>query len=391
MPAIFAYEQGVGKPARVGRITRIRSRQNIIRISFEFDQDIQPLTPEQLVDHAWDFDLNRYEMNRTHWAIKDIDLFAALDEIGIVRRVEAPRPQDTLFSRRTVIAAASQLQYLGHTNFGLMLLELGVAGLDASRDCGGLLARSNALANFAVNNDSTRTAENETIGYAIVRRAVEVLESNFSNFDGSEGAAFLAALESDGFTVSNQQVLPVGDKATPQSISSDESSIPALARPVGESSSEVQEVGPNLINPSIFHMPDDGIQENLVAVMMPFAPEFDPVIEAIRTACCEASLECMRVDDMWEDSTIIQDIFSLICRSRIVVVDLTGRNSNVFYETGIAHTLGKVVVPITQSEADVPFDLQHHRVARYRFDENGLQDLVTKLVSRLRFLTPNQR
>ncbi|MBT7755452.1 MAG: DNA-binding protein, partial [Candidatus Magasanikbacteria bacterium] len=93
MPAIFAYEQGVGKPARVGRITRIRSRQNIIRISFEFDQDIQPLTPEQLVDHAWDFDLNRYEMNRTHWAIKDIDLFAALDEIGIVRRVEAPRPQ----------------------------------------------------------------------------------------------------------------------------------------------------------------------------------------------------------------------------------------------------------------------------------------------------------
>ncbi len=46
--------------------------------------------------------------------------------------------------------------------------------------------------------------------------------------------------------------------------------------------------------------------------MMPFAPEFDSVIAAIRAACTGVSLECMRVDDLGEDSTIIQDIF---CKS----------------------------------------------------------------------------
>jgi len=58
---------------------------------------------------------------------------------------------------------------------------------------------------------------------------------------------------------------------------------------------------------------------------------------------------------MWEDATIIQDVFSLIYRASFIVVDSSGRNPNVFYETGIAHTLGKDVVPITQNDADVPF------------------------------------
>ncbi len=89
---------------------------------------------------------------------------------------------------------------------------------------------------------------------------------------------------------------------------------------------------------------------------------------------------------MWEDATIIQDVFALIYRARIVVVDFTGRNPNVFYETGIAHALGKPVVPITQSPDDVPFDVRHHRYLRYTLDAEGLQELTLKLTSRLRTL-----
>ena len=390
LPAIFAYEDPINQPARVGRITGIRSRQGVIRISFELDPNTPPLTPSQLADHAWDFDLNSFEMNRTHWAVKDVDLVGALGEIGIAVQVEAASPQDTQFSRRTVISAAVLLKNLGHTNFDHMLLQLGVAGLNASRDCGGLLARSNALAEFAVNNPSARTAEDETIGYAIVRRAVEAVpglsEDDPANLDDRERVAFIAALESDGFTVSNRQVLPTVDRTTPQPTSSDGGGSPASEQPIEDSPTEGQGVEPISIKPSLFRLPGGGLQENLVAVMMPFALEFDPVIAAIRAACAEASLECMRVDDMWEDLTIIQDVFSLIYRSRIVVVDLTGRNSNVFYETGIAHTLGKPVVPITQNRDDVPFDLQHHRFVSYLNNGEGLRDLITKLESRLRFL-----
>ena len=43
---------------------------------------------------------------------------------------------------------------------------------------------------------------------------------------------------------------------------------------------------------------------------------------------------------------MIQEVFNLLVRSRIVVVDLSGRNSNVVYDTGIAHTLDRTVVPL---------------------------------------------
>jgi len=82
----------------------------------------------------------------------------------------------------------------------------------------------------------------------------------------------------------------------------------------------------------------------------------------------------------------MQDIFSLIWRARVVVCDFTGRNANVFYEAGIAHTLSKPVVPITQQKADVPFDLQHHRFLQYLANREGLEDLLERLAKRLQTL-----
>jgi hypothetical protein len=82
----------------------------------------------------------------------------------------------------------------------------------------------------------------------------------------------------------------------------------------------------------------------------------------------------------------VQDIFELIYRSSIVIVDFSGRNPNVFYEAGIAHTLGKNVIPITQSIDDIPFDLRHHRVLKYLNNSEGLQELKRSLEKRLKVL-----
>jgi hypothetical protein len=46
--------------------------------------------------------------------------------------------------------------------------------------------------------------------------------------------------------------------------------------------------------------------------------------------------------------------FSPIDRSKAVICDCPNRNSNVFYEIGIAHTLGREVILITQIDADIP-------------------------------------
>ena len=120
-----------------------------------------------------------------------------------------------------------------------------------------------------------------------------------------------------------------------------------------------------------------------IAVMMPFQAEFDSVWRTLKAVGEAGGWVCQRADDIWEDSVLVNDVVALIARSKVVVCDLTGRNANVFYEAGIAHTLGRDVVLITQSPDDIPFDLRHHRYIQYLRNDEGLSDLKRSLSSRL--------
>ena len=272
-----------------------------------------------------------------------------------------------------------------------MLLEFGVEGLKAGRELGGLKARSNALAEFVIANPSVQTADGKPITEAIVQRAAEV--------GGVEHQQALSSiLEHEGYTVAEGRIISVAAASESQ---------PPYARTKRPTNNESAQrsgasQGPNItsprmevaatglaIFPTVFTLPSVSAEPNLVSVMMPFEASFNPVYEAIKAACRAASFDCKRVDDLWENTVVMQEVFSLIYRSRIVVVDFSTRNPNVFYETGIAHTLGKPVVPITQQEGDVPFDLRHHRHLRYLCNSEGLQNLTEKLASRLRTLRGN--
>lgn len=140
--------------------------------------------------------------------------------------------------------------------------------------------------------------------------------------------------------------------------------------------------------PSVFAVPESPLESDLAAVMMPLRAEFTPVHHAVRRACQTAGLRCLRANDIWEESAIVQDIFNLVFRAQVVIVDFTGKNPNVMYETGIAHTLGKHVVPISQSLEDAPFDLRHHRILTYLSNSEGLRQLQTGLAARLRQVAP---
>ncbi len=135
--------------------------------------------------------------------------------------------------------------------------------------------------------------------------------------------------------------------------------------------------------PQVFEIPRESIDRKLVAVMMPFTSAFLGVYHAISQAAASTGLYTQKADDIWNHSVLIQDIFSLIYRSHIVVCDFSGKNPNVFYEAGIAHMLGRHVVPITQSQDDVPFDLRHHRYIPYLNNGEGLAALAAQLSPRL--------
>ncbi len=138
------------------------------------------------------------------------------------------------------------------------------------------------------------------------------------------------------------------------------------------------------VQPKVFRVPDDPIDPTLVAVMGPFDASFDAMFAAVERAAADVGLHSLNARQVWDAEELIQDIFALIYRSRMVVCDFSGQNANVFYEAGIAHTMGKVVIPIAQAIGDLPFDLRHHRALIYRNDPAGLEELVRIVGRRMR-------
>lgn len=110
-----------------------------------------------------------------------------------------------------------------------------------------------------------------------------------------------------------------------------------------------------------------------VFVLMPFDPQFAPVFQDhILKICTDLCLDCKRADNIFGSADIISDVWALINNSKLLIADCTTRNPNVFYELGIAHTLGKNVIIITQNTDDIPFDIRHIRYIKYDFTPRGM-------------------
>lgn len=151
----------------------------------------------------------------------------------------------------------------------------------------------------------------------------------------------------------------------------------------------LRELQPRRTGPKVFSSADsEQIEPTLVSAMMPFHPSFDKVYAALQASAVSAGMRCRRADDIWENPAVIQDVVSLIDKSSVVICDCSGRNPNVFYEIGIAHTLGREVILITRTESDIPFDLRHLRYVSYLNNGEGLDALKVRLSARLADLAP---
>jgi len=102
-------------------------------------------------------------------------------------------------------------------------------------------------------------------------------------------------------------------------------------------------------------------------VMQPFGGPLGSYYATIyEPAIKKAGLTPIRADaEIFGTGKIIDQIWSGIKVSKILVAELTSRNANVFYELGLAHALMKPVVLISSNEEDVPFDIRHVRVIYY--------------------------
>lgn len=121
-----------------------------------------------------------------------------------------------------------------------------------------------------------------------------------------------------------------------------------------------------------------------VFVIMPFNQQNNEVYQDfIKGVCEKRGLGCCRSDDTLSSTNIINDIWELINNSELIIADCTGKNPNVFYELGIAHTLGKKVLMVTTDIEDIPFDIRHLRLLKYKFTPRGMDKFKEDLSATL--------
>ena len=129
------------------------------------------------------------------------------------------------------------------------------------------------------------------------------------------------------------------------------------------------------------------VDPHKIAVMMPFKTEFHDVYDAIKQACQDEGFESVRVDDLRDPVDISQQVLDLIRSSKYVIVDTSGHNPNVFFETGFAVGVGKKYIPLTSTpEMRMPFDIQNTRFIKYDNDQDGRNRLKADLSKTLQTL-----
>jgi hypothetical protein len=134
-----------------------------------------------------------------------------------------------------------------------------------------------------------------------------------------------------------------------------------------------------LISPT-FGLPSNTKFTFDVFVLMPFTPELQPVYQDhIKNVARELGMSVARADDFFTTQSVMEEIWAAIVNSKIMIADCTGKNPNVFYEIGVAHSIGKPVVLIAQNPEDVPFDLRHRRYIRYEYTPRGIKDFEDRL------------
>lgn len=99
---------------------------------------------------------------------------------------------------------------------------------------------------------------------------------------------------------------------------------------------------------------------------MPFRSDFDALYrEHIKGVCGQLSLSVARADDIFGSEHIINEVWAALKSCEIVIAECSSVNANVYYELGIAHTLGKRTLLLSQNIEHIPFDLRHWRHLTY--------------------------
>lgn len=117
------------------------------------------------------------------------------------------------------------------------------------------------------------------------------------------------------------------------------------------------------------------IETNQVFVLTPFNSQFYDDFSTVKDVCSSFGFNCVRGDEEFFKDDIFQHVLKQIVRSKFLIANINGRNSNVLYELGIAHALNKPVILISKSPNELPIDIKSRKFLIYK-DYTELRELL---------------
>jgi len=122
-------------------------------------------------------------------------------------------------------------------------------------------------------------------------------------------------------------------------------------------------------------------------MVMPFADNVatQAYEHCTKPVCEQHDLIIRRADELFTTNPIWQDIVDEINLASVIIVDITGRNPNVMYELGMAHTLKprQTVMVTSDAHGDAPFDISHFRIIQYINSIQGVTSFQQQLAKTL--------
>ncbi len=105
----------------------------------------------------------------------------------------------------------------------------------------------------------------------------------------------------------------------------------------------------------------------------------NPVREALDLISGRLNIEIFQADYFNVEEQIVPQIIETIKKSDVVVADISNENPNIYYEVGIAHSMGKPVILVSQTNNFNRFSLLSYRFYNYDIDPKGIKNLSFRL------------
>lgn len=129
------------------------------------------------------------------------------------------------------------------------------------------------------------------------------------------------------------------------------------------------------------------IKKGSALFLTPFTAGGDHLYRSCRDILARMDIFLQRTDNYMEKEDIMMNIVSLILQSEIIIVNINGRNPNVYYELGISHALGKPTILLSEDNknilSDIGFDIRQKRIIIYKNDRD-LEKQLLYIVSNIK-------